>query len=134
MYFTIWYGIYDAPSRMLRYASAGHHPAFLVPSVRNEAMPLHTRNVAIGSAPDYPFKANEVQVPPGSVLYLFSDGVFEIVTPDGGEWRLQDFVPMLLEPPSAAINEPDRLLASVRGVAQQDAFDDDFSMLVATFP
>ena len=134
MYFTIWYGIYDAQRRTLRYASGGHHPAFLVPPGRGEAMPLHTRNVAIGTTPEYPFKSEEIQVPSGSALYLFSDGVFEIVTAAGAEWRLQEFVPMILQPPSAELSEPERLLAAVRQEARRDAFDDDFAMLVATFP
>ena len=133
MYFTIWYGIYDGQRRTLRYGSGGHHPAFLVPPGRGEAVPLHTRNVAIGTTPEYPFKSEEVQVPSGSALYLFSDGVFEIITAAGAEWRLQQFVPMILQPPSAELSEPERLLAAVRQEAQRDAFDDDFAMLVATF-
>jgi sigma-B regulation protein RsbU (phosphoserine phosphatase) len=134
MYFTIWYGVYDADSRTLLYSSGGHHPAFLVPPERSDAIPLHTRNIAVGSAPDYAFKSGTVQVPPGSVLYLFSDGVFEIVTAEGAEWRLQEFIPLLLQPPSTDLSEPQRLHESVKRVALRDIFDDDFSLLVARFP
>jgi len=40
MYFTLWYGVYDTASRQLRYASAGHHPAFLIPEDRSQALGL----------------------------------------------------------------------------------------------
>ena len=39
-YFTIWYGVYDAYARTLTYASAGHHPGYLVPPDRAGAVPL----------------------------------------------------------------------------------------------
>ena len=29
LFFTIWYGVYDAASRVLQFCSAGHHPAYL---------------------------------------------------------------------------------------------------------
>ena len=35
-YFTMWYGVYDALDRTLTYASAGHHPAYLVAPDRAE--------------------------------------------------------------------------------------------------
>jgi len=133
MYFTIWYGVYDTRSRMLRYSSGGHHPAFLVPPARSEAIPLHTRNMAVGTFPGYEFKSGEIEVPPDYALYLFSDGVFEIVTAEGNEWRLQEFLPLLLQPPAASMTEPRRLHEAVAKVSGRDGFDDDFSMLVARF-
>jgi sigma-B regulation protein RsbU (phosphoserine phosphatase) len=42
MYFTMWYGVFDTLSRCLDFASAGHHPAYLVAGDRREAVPLKT--------------------------------------------------------------------------------------------
>src|SRR5258708_38429348 len=42
MYFTMWYGIYDTISRTLTYATAGHHPGFLVSADRRRATPPPT--------------------------------------------------------------------------------------------
>jgi serine phosphatase RsbU (regulator of sigma subunit) len=134
MYFTIWYGVYEPASRTLRYASGGHHPAFLLPPGRDGAQPLQTYNLAIGMAPDVAFKAEERIVEPGSSMYLFSDGVFEIETPEGEAWTLSDFLPYLLQERAAGVPEPKRLHAAVTAVSGRDTFDDDFSMLVASFP
>jgi serine phosphatase RsbU (regulator of sigma subunit) len=70
-------------------------------------------------------------VPSGASLYLFSDGVFEIVTNEGLEWRLSDFIPHLLQPREPS--ESQRLFRAVRKLARPGGLDDDFSLLVLTF-
>src|SRR5262249_14806345 len=122
MYFTIWYGVYEPASRTLRYASGGHHPAFLLPPGRGEAQPLQTCNLAIGMAPDVAFRAEERVVEPGSSMYLFSDGVFEIETPEGEAWTLSHFLPYLLQDRVPGVPEPKRLHAAVTAVSGRDSF------------
>ena len=133
MYFTLWYGIYDSVSRQLTFGSAGHHPGYLVPADRKEAIALRTRCGLIGADSGTSYKSDTVQVPPGASIYLFSDGVFEFVTNDGVEWGLSDFVPHLLQPPVPGMTESQRLYRDVRGLAQPGGLDDDFSLLVLTF-
>jgi serine phosphatase RsbU (regulator of sigma subunit) len=134
MYATLWYGVYDLRNRTLAFCSAGHHPGFLVPPERNMALPLATKNIMIGAVPDYAYKAGSVGVSPDSRLYVFSDGVFEITTRDGKEWGIDDFVPLLLEPVIAAIPEPKRLHRAVLQHTRSALLEDDFSMVVVTFP
>ena len=75
----------------------------------------------------------QAQVPPGSVLYVFSDGVFEVQTPEGRPWRLGDFVPLLTQAPQPGLTEPERLVAAVRQQARPGPPEDDVSMLSVTF-
>ena len=133
MYFSIWYGVYQPSTRVLRYSSAGHHPSYLALPGRTEPMPLHTRNLMIGAIPEAEFVSDQVSVVPGSVLYVFSDGVFEVVTKEGTQWGLRDFLPLLGQPGSADVSEPERLYRAVQDVAKPGSLDDDFSMLVVTF-
>jgi serine phosphatase RsbU (regulator of sigma subunit) len=133
MCFTIWYGAYDAVTRTLAYSSAGHHPGYLVPPERRETIPLVTRNLVLGAIPGYSFKAQSVVVPQGSSLYLFSDGVFEILTHDGRQWGLSDFVPLILSPQVSGVTEAQRLYDAVHQMAKRGPLDDDFSMMVMTF-
>ncbi|MDE2370402.1 MAG: SpoIIE family protein phosphatase [Burkholderiales bacterium] len=134
LFFTFWYGVYDLAARRLRYASAGHHPAYLVDPGRSALQPLRTRNPMIGALPPRAFAAAEVEVAPGSTLYVFSDGVFEIDTVQGRCWGLGDFTPLLLEPPEAGLSEPLRLQRRVRAAALPGPLADDFSILAVTFP
>lgn len=132
MFFTFWYGVYRPSDRTLNYASAGHHPAYLLPHDKHAMTALRTRNPAIGIMPDYPFAGGVVTVPPRGRLYLFSDGVFEIVTAGERRWELDDFLPMLRQPDQAGMAEPQRLYQAVHAVARRGPLEDDYSMLVAT--
>ena len=44
----------------LNYASAGHHPAFLVPASRKSATPLRTPNIPVGTMPGFEFSSATV--------------------------------------------------------------------------
>ena len=133
MYFTLWYGVFDPVTRILEFGSAGHHPAYMVAADRAETVPLRTRNPMIGAMPAMPYSFDCVSVPSGAAIYLFSDGVFEIVTQGGLQWRLQDFVPLILKPPVAGVSDCGRLFNDVSDVARPGGFDDDFTMVVISF-
>lgn len=133
LYFTIWYGVYDARTRRLNFASGGHHPAYLVPPDRPAAIPLRTRNLVIGAMPGMDFVRGSVTVPAGSSFYLFSDGVYEILDNDGLQWSIEDFTSLILQPPVEGVSEPERLYQAVCKQAQPTTLDDDFSLVVVTF-
>ncbi len=133
LYLTLWYGVYDLETRTLAYCSAGHHPSYLVPEARERAIPLKTGNIMIGAAPAFEFESASVEVPPGSRLYVFSDGIFEIEAKDGQQWSLDHVLPLIVEPPIQGMTEPERLLRAIRGHASSPDFEDDFTVLVATF-
>lgn len=133
MYFSIWYGVYDEATRTLAYASGGHHPSLLVQAAGEAPQPLRTRNLVIGAVPAARFTADRTSVAPGARLYVFSDGVFEIVTADGAQRDLPDFERLLLLPPAADGQESRRLHAAVRAVARPGPLDDDFTLLCVTF-
>jgi serine phosphatase RsbU (regulator of sigma subunit) len=133
LFFTMWYGVYDAPSRTLWFASAGQHPAYLVAADRSSMQPLHTRNPMIGALPDHRFVSAAVDVYPGSLLHVFSDGLFEIDAIDGKPGRLADFAPQLLKPPEPGMTEPERLQAAARGLSRPGPPEDDVSVLTVTF-
>ena len=131
---SAWYGVYDAVQRRMLYATAGHHPAYLVPSRRDRGIPLETEGPVIGVKPDFTFTASAVDVPPRSTLYLFSDGAFEFATKDEDVWGLENFAKVMLEPPVPGRPESQRVLGEVRKRALSDNFEDDFTLLTLTFP
>jgi serine phosphatase RsbU (regulator of sigma subunit) len=133
LYLTVWYGVYDLETRKLTYAAAGHHASYLVTAGRETAQPLKTRNPIIGVAPEVSFKSESTTVPGGATLYVFSDGVFEITTPAGRDWTLEDFVELVRQPRVAGVEESQRLLAAVRHSAKAPNLDDDFSLMAFTF-
>lgn len=131
--FTMWYGVYRPAERKLTYGTAGHHAAYLVPPARHEAQPLGMSALMIGAIPGVTYETEHTTVPPGSVLHVFSDGVFEIVTKDEQRWDLEDFLPRLVDPPIAGTPEPERLYRAVIQAARPGPLNDDFSLLMLTF-
>ena len=134
LFFTMWYGVYDARDRTLRYASAGHHPAFLVTPDRQAPQPLGMSALMIGAFGGYEYKVAQTTVPPDSTVYLFSDGVFEIVTKDKLRWEMTNFLPLLIEPVLEGVPEAERLHRAVTQAAESSQLEDDFSLMVVTFP
>jgi len=136
---TMWYGVYRTDDRTLTYGSAGHHPAFLVPADRQEARPVGSPALMIGAFPNMTYQTEHLQVPPESSLYLFSDGLYEIVTKDQRQWELSDLLPLLQQrrSPGTAegpkVSEAERVYNAVREVAAPGPLADDVSLLVVTF-
>jgi len=130
MYFTIWYGVLHRPSRTVRFASAGHPPAVVLAAdrspeqLRTEAMPIGTM------LDDVAFPVGETVLPPAALLYLFSDGAYEITRPDGSMMRYEEFVTLLATCPEP--HGPARVAAvidTIRAAQGHPHFDDDVSLL-----
>jgi serine phosphatase RsbU (regulator of sigma subunit) len=133
LYFSMWYGVYDRRTRRLAYCSAGHHPSYLVAPDRREAVALRVPNVALGVAPSPRYAEGSVQVASGASLYVFSDGVYEVETREGAIWGLEGLAAALVAPRQPGVPETRRIEQAVRAAAKSPAFDDDFSMVIATF-
>jgi PAS domain S-box-containing protein len=123
-YFTIWYGVYHRPTRMLTYASGGHHAAVLV-SEHGKGVGLQSRGAVIGVVPDLKYPSARMEIPAGADLYLFSDGVYEIARPDG-TWQSWGEFSSYLQQDRPPIETIVRRMREMHGV---EDFEDDFSLL-----
>ncbi len=134
MYFTMWYGVYDIVSRRLDYAAGGHHAAFLLAGGGGPPQPLGIRGPMLGAIPGRRYASASATLPADAALYVFSDGVFEIVTNSGQEWQLDDFVALLPAPRGEAGGESGQLLRQVRATVRGGELDDDFSLVIVRLP
>src|SRR6185503_18004267 len=96
--------------------------------------PLGTSNLMIGAMPEVTYEVHRTTIPAGSAVYVFSDGAFEIETKDGQRWTMADFLPLLLQPSRAGTPEAERVYQLVRDAAPPGPLDDDFSLMVISFP
>ncbi len=129
--FSLWYFVYDVTSRTLRFCAAGHHPSYLVTPAGADPEPVWLRSPSIGMLPPRSWPSGEVTVPPGSRLYIFSDGVFEIEQPDGAQWQLDDLRSIIAA--GSGESETQRVYQAVRAAAQPGPLADDFSLLLLHF-
>ena len=136
MYFTMWYGVYHKATRELAYASGGHPPAVLIPHAATggqAVVHLRTLGPIIGAMPDVTYAMAKCEMPPGSTLYLFSDGAYEIARQDGSMWSYAEFVDRLTAPPPRDTPVLDQVISEARVVAGQTQFTDDFSIVCFGF-
>ena len=132
MFFTIWYGVYHAPTRRMRWAGGGHPPAVLVAGDEKPRL-LDSDGPLIGAVDGLEFDSSEAEVPPGARLFVYSDGAFEIARPDGSMWAFNDFLAALAAPATGPESRMDALVTQIRGISQRDDFSDDFSMVELSF-
>jgi len=131
LYFTMWYGVFNARTRKLRFSNGGHPPALLVSS--GSCSELIATNFVIGAFPGGSYCSQETEIPASPAdLYVFSDGVYEVEQPDGSMWTLEQLRDFLLNPghsPASKIDDLYRMLQKMRG---RDVLEDDFSMVRVT--
>jgi phosphoserine phosphatase RsbU/P len=135
LYFTIWYGVYHRPTRTLRYASAGHPPPILVSGTREQrgtAVSLPAVGCPVGFLPDAPYVSEECTIAGPARLFVFSDGAYEIMRPDGTLLEFEAFEEVLTRAVPEGASELEELLHFARDVHGSDDLDDDFSIIKMT--
>ena len=75
-YVTFLYALYDSTTRVCSIARAGHPPPALLHPDGTVVFPPLAADPPLGAA-EPPFETTEVQVPEGSVLALYTDGLVE---------------------------------------------------------
>lgn len=133
MYFTIWYGVYQKAERALLFASGGHPPAILFSEHASQGQRLQTPSPIIGFDPQSQFSYQKIALSPGSRLYVFSDGAYELTRSDGSSWKLDDLV---LQLQNASTNETlklDEVLEWAHTVDSQPNFEDDLTIVELRF-
>lgn len=139
MYFTIWYGVYNKSNQQLAYSSGGHPPAILVNnssdnSDEKKIAKLKTSGLPIGMISDVEFETNMCDISPGSKLYLFSDGAYEIAQADDSLWGLDNLIDALISPVGKGENSLDLALKRAISTAKHgNKFEDDLSLLELNF-
>jgi phosphoserine phosphatase RsbU/P len=138
MYFTIWYGVYDPADHSLVYATGGAPPAVLVKP--DEAIEeLVADGPIIGVDDEALFAHRSVSVSPGSHLYLFSDGLFEVRTKSGELIEWTAFLELLLAHHRECALAPSclspikRIVDAVLELSAEEYFADDVSILEFAF-
>ena len=132
MFFTLWYGVYDKSSRELSYASGGHPPAILV-SPDGTSRRLTTNGFIIGGMIPMSFRKASAKIAPGSKLYVFSDGVYEVEKPDGHTMSLDEFAAELPSPPLPGLSKVESMMRFSQNAQGRESFEDDFSLCEIIF-
>lgn len=131
LYFTIWYGVFNSKTRILRFASAGHPPPLLLVN-ETKSMPLNAPNFIVGGLPKYNFDSRELEILPDSQLYVFSDGCFDFKKNDGSYWSVSELY-SFLKKNSAHMDVLKELFLTVKNLQGTEKLKDDLSIMKIRF-
>lgn len=128
LYFTIWYGVYNKTSQILKFAAGGHPPAFII-STDGKAQKLSNENFIIGGLTDFPYSSSEVKVELPAEIFIYSDGVYEIEKPDHSIWEIDEMCEYVENHRGDGNFEIDSLHEFVKKLSGKNILDDDYSMM-----
>jgi serine phosphatase RsbU (regulator of sigma subunit) len=76
LFVTVFYGILDPVTGTLTYCNAGHNPPYLLGTRGGDSLQsLRRTGMALGVVEDVVWERRAVQIAPGDVLVLYTDGV-----------------------------------------------------------
>ena len=134
-FITAFYAVLNHASGEVKYARAGHNPAFLYQASRKEVLELKQGGLALGLGnPDLFLQRMEEGVThllPGSTLLIYSDGITEAHNTSGeqfGEQRLLSTFQQVAHLRSRPMVE--RLIEDMRAHTQTDINEDDLTLVI----
>jgi sigma-B regulation protein RsbU (phosphoserine phosphatase) len=128
---TLFYGVLDASTRMLQYTNAGHLRPILIGSNGN-VKHLENDGALMGVFPDWKYENSTVELDPGNVLMLFTDGITEAMDSDGEEFGEERLIQAARNPVGQSIEDLQaHLLSSVKEFCNFRMRDDATLILLA---
>jgi sigma-B regulation protein RsbU (phosphoserine phosphatase) len=134
MFVTVWMGILELSTGKLTAANAGHEfPAIKVPDGKFELF-KDKHGFVIGGMEGVRYKEYELQLKPGSKLFVYTDGVAEATSAEKELYGTERMIDALNTDPDAA---PQQILknvrASVDGFVKDAEQFDDLTMLCVEY-
>ncbi|MBR4377227.1 MAG: serine/threonine-protein phosphatase, partial [Spirochaetia bacterium] len=77
MFITAFMGCLDLNTGKLQYVSAGHNPPLVKHGDGSFEYLPKSKTIVLAAMEGYPYKAQEMQLEPGDVIYTYTDGVTE---------------------------------------------------------
>lgn len=131
MFVTLFYAILDARTMTLDYVNAGHNPPLLLQDKSSDVVLLKAKGIALGVIDEVDLQSVKVDLKPGDVLVLYTDGVTEAINDseeEFGEERLQDVIAAHRHRPAQEILSA--ILAAIAAFAGDRPQYDDITIMV----
>jgi serine phosphatase RsbU (regulator of sigma subunit) len=127
---TAFYGVLEPASGRLLYANCGHNPPLLI-HTNGHAERLELHGPALGIFSSSQFELGEALLAEGDLLVLYTDGVVELINPDGelfGLSRLEHAVCTSCQDPAQTILED--IIANTQAFSGSNLYRDDFTLVI----
>ena len=131
MFVTLFYAILDSKAMTLNYVNAGHNPPLLLKDTSSDVVLLKAKGIALGVTDEVDLQSVRVDLRPGDVLVLYTDGVTEAINDreeEFGEERLLRVIRENRALPAEDILE--KILAAIIAFAGDRPQHDDITLMV----
>ncbi|MEI6049887.1 MAG: SpoIIE family protein phosphatase [Bacteroidota bacterium] len=94
MFVTVFYGILNTVTGAVEYVNAGHNPPYILSGNKVSKVEM-TGDPILGCMEDFDYRSEKIQLSPGDLLFLYTDGVteaFNIHEELYGDERLESFL------------------------------------------
>ncbi len=130
-YITFFVGQFDPVDKTLRYVNAGHNPPILLK--RDDAVEkLEAGGLILGALSGVKYDEGRVDLEPGDMLLLYTDGVSEVMNgldEEFGEERIRQFLHENSKQPVSNVLE--ELEAELKAFHGERPYEDDLTLLLA---
>ena len=126
MFVTVWLGILDIEKGLLKAANAGHEFPMIKKSGDEFELYKDKHSFIVGGMKNIKYKEYELQLEPGTCIFVYTDGVPEAKNENNEMFRIESTLEALNKDPNANVKT---LLANVRNsvtdfVRDAEQFDD----------
>ena len=129
-YATLFYGVFDSNTLTLRYVNGGHNPPIVIRKDRS-TVSLDTGGAPVGMFPSWGYEEGVVQLRPGDLVVGYTDGVTEVLNPDGEEWGVEGLRKAVNETAAESADEIASAIFSSMDEFSRGCQTDDATVLVA---
>lgn len=133
---TMFYGILDTKTNVLKYTNAGHNHPFIYKTGSKEPQPLDTGGMVLGMIEDTRYDEGSIDLADGDILVLYSDGVTEARNKEGQMFdihRLHDVVYRYIEENSDKLSAQEllkKIYSAVCDFSISELLADDLTIMV----
>jgi sigma-B regulation protein RsbU (phosphoserine phosphatase) len=128
---TIFFGKFDASTRLFTYASAGHNSGYVFRPASGREILLHPTGPAIGLMEGFNVHLERIQLERDDTVVLYTDGVTEASNGGAEQWSLDGLAEVVRRhhtlPPEQLVQ---RLLLAVNEFTRGAALIDDATLIV----
>ncbi len=127
---TLFTGIIDSSSNILKFCNAGHNYPILI-SNDGEVYRLKEGGIILGCLPNFPYSEGEIEIKNGDLLFTFTDGITEAMNSKNEEYGEEQLIEELLVIKNNSCQEiAQKILMSVKAHINDEPQYDDITLLI----
>jgi sigma-B regulation protein RsbU (phosphoserine phosphatase) len=112
---TLFYGVFDPSTQVLRYANAGHNPPIVIRRDGSSAL-LDAAGLPLGMFADGTYEEGAIKLQPGDTVVAYTDGLVEAVNSSHEEWGLEGLRKAAEE---SSAHQPDEIVEAIFGALDE---------------